>query len=408
MVTLSTGRNCGLMGLVSLCLGIALVAACSPASSVSSGTQSPSKEVTSTFPTNTPETLEIIPTPTSARVPNLGNAVGGGEVPATAQAPISGSVLSVVEFNLSSSNHTPPSDVLKEVGFYEGGGGGDGLACDSLGHEPVAFWPQSLEIMEDASILSCNWQPNELISVTLAYPNGIIRENTVRANLFPYTKIYAVRIKITLQVTDPLGRYSFLIAGKTKSLKGTFEVVEPIGPRIKLTDAGTILYGFSPGERIRYFAYQQEEATPPYQKCTLAGWQQFTIGPKGHLVVQSSYYPIAIGEISGEVHLSVGGYGCNNILIYNTKPCPNAPVSHLSSGDRAGVTYSNGINVRVRSGAGTKYDKVASLPEGALMSIVDGPICADDYVWWKVKVDKGPTGWVAEGEPGNYFIEPKR
>jgi hypothetical protein len=39
------------------------------------------------------------------------------------------------------------------------------------------------------------------------------------------------------------------------------------------------------------------------------------------------------------------------------------------------------------------------------MKVDNRPICADGFIWWRVR-GNGKIGWVAESEPGNYFIEP--
>ncbi|NIS80833.1 MAG: hypothetical protein GTO14_11625, partial [Anaerolineales bacterium] len=54
------------------------------------------------------------------------------------------------------------------------------------------------------------------------------------------------------------------------------------------------------------------------------------------------------------------------------------------------------------------FDLVA---EGDYVDILDGPICftASDgsaYVFWEIRDRQADiTGWVAEGAPGNYFLQ---
>jgi uncharacterized protein YraI len=86
--------------------------------------------------------------------------------------------------------------------------------------------------------------------------------------------------------------------------------------------------------------------------------------------------------------------------------CPGAPVSRVKTGMKVRVAFSNGVAIRVRSGPGISANKIKTIPEGTVMSIVDGPVCKDNFEWWNAKFDDGTVGWVAEGEPGNYFIEP--
>ena len=70
------------------------------------------------------------------------------------------------------------------------------------------------------------------------------------------------------------------------------------------------------------------------------------------------------------------------------------------------VTYSTGVPVRLRSGPGVGYPILQLLPEGTTFTVMAGPTCADSYNWWGVHLPSGVEGWVAEGVPGNYYIEP--
>jgi hypothetical protein len=103
-------------------------------------------------------------------------------------------------------------------------------------------------------------------------------------------------------------------------------------------------------------------------------------------------------------------YGVKRIISQSREPvnstCPGAAVSRIQIGMKTRVTFTDGVPVRVRSDPGTSGNKIKSIPEGTEMSVIDGPVCKDSFVWWHVKTDDGTVGWVAEGEPGNYFVEP--
>lgn len=91
----------------------------------------------------------------------------------------------------------------------------------------------------------------------------------------------------------------------------------------------------------------------------------------------------------------------------NAFSCPGAPSSRVAIGMKARVTFTNGIPLRIRTKPSiNKSTWIKSVPEGTQMNILHGPECVDGYIWWKVKAEDGTVGWVAEGEPGNYFIEP--
>ncbi|MEX0930421.1 MAG: fibronectin type III domain-containing protein [Candidatus Paceibacterota bacterium] len=68
-------------------------------------------------------------------------------------------------------------------------------------------------------------------------------------------------------------------------------------------------------------------------------------------------------------------------------------LSPLSVGDRIEVTTS-GTDLNVRdSAAGTL---IGTQPNGALGTLVSGPVSASGYVWWEVDYDSGTDGWSAE------------
>lgn len=93
--------------------------------------------------------------------------------------------------------------------------------------------------------------------------------------------------------------------------------------------------------------------------------------------------------------------------------CPGAPAPRVALGDKARVTFTNGLPLRVRDTPVVNNSNVtAQIAEGTAFTITDGPRCApipntsDSFVYWKIKVDStGLTGWVAEGDNSTYFIE---
>ncbi|MCB9454449.1 MAG: SH3 domain-containing protein [Anaerolineaceae bacterium] len=59
--------------------------------------------------------------------------------------------------------------------------------------------------------------------------------------------------------------------------------------------------------------------------------------------------------------------------------------------------------LRVRAEAGLSGLVLTVAPQGALVDILAGPVCANGYNWWQIQVPVvgvSYTGWVAEGQPG--------
>ncbi len=85
--------------------------------------------------------------------------------------------------------------------------------------------------------------------------------------------------------------------------------------------------------------------------------------------------------------------------------CPGAPPPQMVIGEAGRVVVARGIPNRLRDAAGTEGSIIGTIPEGAVFAVLSGPVCAEEYLWWEVNFD-GQRGWTAEGEPGNYYIEP--
>jgi hypothetical protein len=87
--------------------------------------------------------------------------------------------------------------------------------------------------------------------------------------------------------------------------------------------------------------------------------------------------------------------------------CKEVRPTRLKDGDFAFISFYPPLNQRVRSNFGTTSTILDLIPPGTAVKITDGPECADNWVWWKVKVlNSGLTGWVAEGDQDTYWLIP--
>lgn len=83
-------------------------------------------------------------------------------------------------------------------------------------------------------------------------------------------------------------------------------------------------------------------------------------------------------------------------------------VSRLSIGGRAIVIPGLGANV-LRDLPGKNVDgstEIGSIPPNATVTILAGPQCASNILWWQVDYN-GQVGWTGEGENGVYWLEPR-
>ena len=70
----------------------------------------------------------------------------------------------------------------------------------------------------------------------------------------------------------------------------------------------------------------------------------------------------------------------------------------LEIGSKAVVTGAGGTGVRVRSGPGTGNSTIATLSDGALVTVTGAPQTSDDQTWYPIRIGDGSggqRGWVS-------------
>ncbi len=83
--------------------------------------------------------------------------------------------------------------------------------------------------------------------------------------------------------------------------------------------------------------------------------------------------------------------------LVNETPEPEEQGNNLYiEGDTVEVFGTEGSGLRMRMGAGTGYDRIKTLDDGAVLEIVGGPKEGDGYVWYQVRDQTGTTGWVVD------------
>lgn len=87
------------------------------------------------------------------------------------------------------------------------------------------------------------------------------------------------------------------------------------------------------------------------------------------------------------------------------QPCPEAPTSRLKVGDMAYVTKDPPVPNRVRKDPNKDAEVLGHITPGGSMKILEGPTCAEGWVWWKVK-NADLEGWTAEGDKETYWLVP--
>jgi serine/threonine protein kinase len=90
-------------------------------------------------------------------------------------------------------------------------------------------------------------------------------------------------------------------------------------------------------------------------------------------------------------------------------PCPGTYPSRLQVGTQAFVSYDPPLANRVRTQPNGIAPVVGFIQPGEKVTIIGGPICSDEWIWWQVRsLQSGMTGWTAEGDKQGYWLVPSQ
>ncbi|MBN2555463.1 MAG: serine/threonine protein kinase [Anaerolineales bacterium] len=87
------------------------------------------------------------------------------------------------------------------------------------------------------------------------------------------------------------------------------------------------------------------------------------------------------------------------------RPIVNCPISRLQIGDWTRVSLDPLVCNRLRTATGADSTVMTCVDPGVTMRVIDGPICMDGWLWWRVAVTSGPSGWMAEGDGYSYWVD---
>lgn len=100
------------------------------------------------------------------------------------------------------------------------------------------------------------------------------------------------------------------------------------------------------------------------------------------------------GPITWALLLLVAAGLFNGIFAGSTISRAFAADVPISVGGKAVVSNTDGDPIRIREGAGTNYDQIASAREGQVVNVLDGPVTdSRSITWFKVKAPAA-TGWM--------------
>lgn len=89
------------------------------------------------------------------------------------------------------------------------------------------------------------------------------------------------------------------------------------------------------------------------------------------------------------------------------EPCAGSYPSRLHVGDRAYVSFDPPLANRVRARPDSDAVIEGTIDPGDKVKIIDGPVCADNWVWWKINAENEVlVGWTSEGDFEGYWLVP--
>lgn len=330
---------------------------------------------------------------------------------------------------VNSLNKVNTGEIIEEMDVF-GWGGGAGNNCRDPQTYPILDETVTFgRLMKPVNLLSCGWQPGEIVTVTMRNPLGKIQSFKMKAEIPNSGKNKSGHVDLDYQppIDAPTGSYSFTFQGKSVKLSALIYFSRPTGAHLValsgdpfhaiwgLPSGGSqrlLLFGFTPKEPIRLIVYRVLGLKSFY------GYQDFVAGSDGRLQIDvnlsgigatEDLFFLAYGKKSGNVPLAYFLNGVDMEILLGSWDfyCPGAMLSRIDVHyPRLRAAYVDGTKLRIREKPGFDSRVLQSVPEGTKFSYSPRPVCEDNTFWWEVVLpDNHATGWVAETYKGKYIIE---
>ena len=150
------------------------------------------------------------------------------------------------------------------------------------------------------------------------------------------------------------------------------------------------------------YSVQTRGATAPYNAVSL--WNS-ALGATARLVWVSTAEnanPAALpawGQVNPPVATAIPGDGDGS----------GTPVgdSAYAIGVIAEVQTTNNDVLNLRVGPGLSFQRLGTIPNSTMVTLIDGPQNADGLIWWKVRLPNGTEGWVVSNVDGVNTLLPR-
>lgn len=130
------------------------------------------------------------------------------------------------------------------------------------------------------------------------------------------------------------------------------------------------------------------------------GVESPTVAPTAILIVEDTPVPDPAAAITG----TTGATNTQGVTIATPAATPAPPPNVLAPGNQARVTAPGGLNMR--AAATTGGNLIIQLGTGVVVTIVEGPVTADGYTWWRIDDGGGNVGWAVQGDGSTEFLSP--
>lgn len=84
-------------------------------------------------------------------------------------------------------------------------------------------------------------------------------------------------------------------------------------------------------------------------------------------------------------------------------PTPTPAPGQPQIGQKARIVARTGVNIR--QAPSTTAPRVGRYGAGVLVAVLEGPVEADGFRWWRVDDQQGVVGWVADGDASDRWLD---
>lgn len=363
--------------------------------------------------TSTPSRSQPSPAPPDSQPATTPSAVQPQPtLPVIATAPARLPGLAASSFSLAAVEPAP-AGILPQVNVFQTGGGSgyNGADCDS--QPGVLRWCRPLNgadlaLTSEFRGIACGWVDLPL-KATLRLPDGTTQPALVQGDP-PYCR----EIIINPSPGALPGHYEVTVEQGGAALVDTFQWVRPARPSGIRFQGCAWLEGLTPNQPVRLQVFGR---VPPDSNSdpTLGAWRylverRFSATPGGALwacpdQAAQNRFP----ELAYLAYLPSGAplpMGEEDLLRQFQGICADGPPTRLAVGKSI---RTQAKTLPIFPDPALEERPLDGLAAGTKATIVNDPVCPPQGPWtWKVSLENGLTGWIAESDTTSYFVEPVR